>query len=69
MQVYLFKKLQAVSVIIVSEEHHSGVDDCAVRAEPRERCVPLFCGARHACPFKAARSEHVQVRVRDAGAR
>lgn len=40
-----------------------------MRAEPRERCVPLLGGARHAGPFKAARSEHVQVRVRDAAAR
>lgn len=69
MHVYLFKKLQAVSVIIVGEENHSGVCGCAVRTEPRKRGVPLLCGARHPGPFKAARSEYVQVRVRDAGAR
>lgn len=69
MQVYLFKKLQAVRVIIVGEEHHSGVGGCAVRAEPRQRGVPLLGGARHAGAFIAARSEHVQVRVRDAAAR
>lgn len=69
MHVYLFKKLQAVRVIIVGEEHHSGVGGCTVRAKPRERGVPLLGGARHAGPFKAARCEHVQVRVWDAAAR
>lgn len=63
---YLLEQLQAVGVVVVREENHSGVPLVPVLPEPRQSHVPLFGGARHPGALEPPGGENVQVRVRHA---
>lgn len=61
---YLLKQLQAVRVVVISEEHHPGLAPAPVLPEPRECQISLLGGAWHPRAFEPAGSENVQVRER-----
>lgn len=68
---YLLKQLQAVGVVIVGEEEHSGLRALVLvpLAQPGETGVTLLRGARQSRPLVAPRCGHVQVRAGQPGPR
>lgn len=63
---YLFKQLQAVRIVIIREENHTGVPFAPVLPEPRQSRVPLLGGAWHPGALEPPGSEHMQMGERHA---